>query len=198
MSNNYYDSNTVMSPAIDKLAPALLAAQLKMGNAVKDSKNPFFKSKYADLNSIMDAVVPALTEQGLLLLQPIEGDKVVSMITDLETGELMASHVFIPSTITDPQKIGACITYFRRFTLQSLLGLQALDDDGNSISAPGNKPTVAKNATAPLAMSNPPAQVSAPTSGAFKRPLGAKTNGSAGPVTQVTEVKKAPVWDGDL
>ncbi len=172
----------------------LMLAKGNFEKVLKSADNPFFKSKFADLNSIMEAVVPALTEQGLLLLQPVEGDKVVTMVVDIESGEKVVSFLTIPTTLTDPQKIGGAVTYFRRYGLQSLLGLMAEDDDGNSISEAANKakPAVKVPVTEVIPIT--------PSSGGFKRPLGApKTNGTAGPVVPAVvskqEVNKLKTWD---
>lgn len=101
----------------------------------KDSKNPFFKSKYFDVNSLIQAVNPILHKNELVLLQPILDCKVWSIIIDSETGNKVESSIDLPN-IQDAQKLGSAITYFRRYTLQSLLGLQAEDDDGNKASKP--------------------------------------------------------------
>ena len=119
----------------------ILEVKKQIGNLSKNSKNPFFKSAYLDLNDLLNAVEPLLQEQGLVLLQPIEGSKVCSVIYDAETNKNLAqSFVNIPESITDPQKIGSCITYFRRYTLKSLLAIAEKDDDGNHASAPTPKP----------------------------------------------------------
>lgn len=111
----------------------LLKVQGTVGAISKDSKNPFFKSNYFDINKLIAEVKPILQENGLILLQPIEGDKVCSVIVDPDTGEEVKSYIyFIPKD--DPQKDGSAITYYRRYTLQSLLGLQAEDDDANLAS----------------------------------------------------------------
>lgn len=122
-----------------KLYKKLAAAMLEFDPILKDKTNPHFKSKYSDINGMLSAVVPSLTKHGLLLLQPAQGDKIVTRIIDLEDGASIESHIMIPPSVTDPQKIGAAITYFRRFTLQALLGLQAEDDDGNSLSTQASK-----------------------------------------------------------
>mgnify|MGYP003654664054 CR=1 FL=1 len=96
----------------------------------KDSKNPFFKSKYFDVNALIGVVRPILTENNLVLLQPIIENQVYSIIIDTDTSEQVESSLILPN-IQDPQKLGSAITYYRRYTLQSLLGLQAEDDDGN-------------------------------------------------------------------
>ena len=110
----------------------LFEAKKEIGKITKDSKNPFFKSNYLSLNGLLDAVEEVLAKQELILLQPIVDGKVITRITDTEDNkELVYSEIELPS-IQDPQKLGSAITYYRRYTLQSLLGLQAEDDDGNS------------------------------------------------------------------
>lgn len=115
----------------------LFAVKSEIGKISKDSSNPFFKSKYFDVNALLENVEPLLQKNKLLLLQPIEGNSVVSSIIDIETGETVSSSIELPNQ-TDPQKLGSAITYYRRYTLQSLLGIQAEDDDANKAS--GNTP----------------------------------------------------------
>ena len=112
----------------------LATAKMNIGKVVKNSKNRHFKNTYADINALLDTVEPELMEVGLLLLQPIEDGKVVSKIIDVETGESISSALELP-LITDPQKVISATTYYRRATIQSLLSLQAVDDDGNTASA---------------------------------------------------------------
>ena len=107
--------------------------QTEVGAISKDSKNPFFKSKYFDINSLIAHVQPLLEQNGLLLLQPIKDQRQMSIIVDVESGDSVESGIDLP-TLTDPQKLGSAITYYRRYTLQSLLGLQAEDDDANLAS----------------------------------------------------------------
>ena len=111
----------------------LLEVQKEVGAISKDSKNPFFKSKYFDINSLIAHVQPLLEENGLLLLQPIEDGVQYSRVIDVESGASIESGLQLPS-LNDPQKLGSAITYYRRYTLQSLLGLQAEDDDANLAS----------------------------------------------------------------
>lgn len=111
----------------------ILEVKKQIGTLSKNSKNPFFKSAYLDLNDLLLAVEPLLQEQKLVLIQPIENNTVYSIIMDAESGEpIINSGLIIPSNITDPQKLGSCITYFRRYTLKSLLAISEGDDDGNS------------------------------------------------------------------
>ena len=114
----------------------------EIGTLTKKSDNPFFKSKYLELSDLLLAVEPLLEKNGLLLMQPVRDNKVWSEIYDVETGEVVQSYLELPN-ISDPQKLGGAITYFRRYTLQALLSLQAVDDDGNEASkAPKKKPTM--------------------------------------------------------
>jgi hypothetical protein len=105
----------------------------EIGAISKDSTNPFFKSKYFDINSLLKHVEPLLQKNGLLLLQPIVKGEVFSEIVDIESGESVTSSIPLPQ-IDDPQKIGSCVSYYRRYTLQSLISLQSEDDDANSAS----------------------------------------------------------------
>ena len=120
----------------------LFEAKKHIGKISKDSKNPFFKSKYFDINGLLDAVEPVLSENGLLLLQPIEDGKVITKIVNVADGVTIQSEMMLPA-LTDAQKLGSAITYFRRYTAQSLLGLQAEDDDAN-LAARKPKPVAKK------------------------------------------------------
>jgi hypothetical protein len=127
------------------LYPKLHAAKQKIGKVVKNSTNPHFKNKYADINGLIETVEPVLLEYGLLLMQPIENGLVSTLIIDIESGDKVVSSMRLPE-IQDPQKIGSAVTYYRRYTLQSLLSLQAEDDDANSASATvkNTKPTISQ------------------------------------------------------
>ena len=115
--------------------------QSEVGAISKDSTNPFFKSKYFDINGLLSHIQPLLKKNRLLLIQPIEDGKVKSVIRDVDSNESFSSEMVLPE-ISDPQKMGSAITYFRRYTLQSLLALQAEDDDGNSASRQAKKKPV--------------------------------------------------------
>jgi hypothetical protein len=128
------------SETITKIASALLKAQMNMGNALKDSKNPFFKSKYADLNSVREACMPSLNANGITALQPmvnIEGKNFINTILLHESGEYLSSLTeIIYSKQNDAQAQGSGITYARRYGLQSFVNIGAEDDDGNKASQP--------------------------------------------------------------
>lgn len=125
-----------------ELLKALSNVKAEIGKMSKDSDNPFFQSKYFDINQLLEHSEPILQKHGLLVLQPIIDGKVVTEIYHIETAEKLTSSLEIPN-IPDPQKIGSAITYFRRYTLGSLLAIQAEDDDGNKAS--GNTSTSAVN-----------------------------------------------------
>ena len=123
----------------------LYQVQKEIGTISKDSKNPFYKSKYFDVNSLIKQVTPILDKHNLLLLQPIKDGHQYSIIIDLDGGSVESS-LQLPTNL-DAQKIGSAITYYRRYTLQSLLALQAVDDDGNLASKvkPTDKKTLHYN-----------------------------------------------------
>ena len=111
----------------------LFNLQQEIGTISKDAKNPFYKSKYFDINSLIKQLQPLFKKHKLLLLQPIEEDMVVSKLICIDGTGGVISALKLPE-IPDPQKLGSCITYYRRYTLASLLGLQAVDDDANVAS----------------------------------------------------------------
>jgi hypothetical protein len=124
-----------------KIYQKIIEAKREIGKVAKNAKNPHFKNTYADLNALIEAVEPILLEKGLMLLQPIIENKVFSKIIDAESGECVESYIDLPLSVT-PQAMGSAITYYRRYTLQSLLSLQAVDDDGQAASQPAQKETL--------------------------------------------------------
>ncbi len=125
------------SETIGKVVGALLRAQKNMGNVTKDSKNPFFKSNYADINALRAEAMPALNAEGLVLLQPpttYEGRNYIeTIIAHEESGEFLSSlNEVITSKQNDPQNYLAAQTYTRRGALQAFLSMGSEDDDGNT------------------------------------------------------------------
>ena len=108
----------------------LFNLQQEIGTISKDASNPFYKSRYFDINSLIKQLQPLLKKHRLLLLQPIEDDMVYSKLICVDGTGGVISALKLPE-MNDPQKLGSCITYYRRYTLASLLGLQAVDDDAN-------------------------------------------------------------------
>lgn len=113
----------------------LLNAKKNIGKVQKNAKNPHFKNNYTDINALIEAVEPILLENDLLLLQPVINGKVITQIIDVETGEKIESILELDGNL-NPQQRGSQITYYRRYTLQSILSLQTTDDDGNMASVP--------------------------------------------------------------
>ena len=139
------------SQSLVNLAPALVKAQKSMQAAVKDSNNPFFKSKYADMNSVMDAVKGPCHDNGLCFVQVChDHERCIGVETIIihDSGEwLSCGEVVLPAAKDDPQGYGSSTTYARRYSLSSAFGVGAEDDDGNAASqAPaqqqqwGNRP----------------------------------------------------------
>lgn len=127
-----------MSPTIGKLAGALAKAQSLMGAALKDSNNPFFKTKYADLASIIAAIKP-IHDFGLSYSQhPIGKTGMVTLLMH-ESGEWVKSEMHMKPTKDDAQGQGSAQTYMRRYGLQAVCGIPADDDDGNAASEPNVK-----------------------------------------------------------
>ena len=124
----------------------LLQFQQQMVAISKDSTNPFFKSKYFDINKLLEEVKPVLNELGLVLVQAlsnIDGKPAIKTelynVDNTEQFPLLSSTTPLPEN-PDPQKMGSIITYYRRYAIQTLLCLQAEDDDANLASKPLAKP----------------------------------------------------------
>lgn len=145
------------SSSISNISKALLKAQKNIGAAKKGSSNPFFKSTYADLGSVLEAIKDSLNNEGIVILQPhsteLIGDQIVSFVeTTLlhgESGEFITSRTRMD--IKEGAKaieIGSQITYMRRYSLQSLVSLPSVDDDGSAASKLKNtsKPALKKTA----------------------------------------------------
>lgn len=115
----------------------LLQFQTQIGIIKKDSKNPHFKNTYASLEQILSEVKPILTYCGLILLQPINDKGVCTVITMVDGTEtdFVESYIPLPTNLA-PQPLGSAITYYRRYTLSSLLALEIDDDDAQSASKP--------------------------------------------------------------
>ena len=137
------------SETINELATALAKAQGEISAAHADSENPFFQSKYADLTSVWDACRAPLSKNGLAVTQtmnPVEQG--ISVVTTLfhSSGQWVRGELVMMPNKNDPQGVGSCITYNRRYSLSAMVGISPEDDDGNEASkgkAP-NKTTTRK------------------------------------------------------
>jgi len=133
------------SESIAGLAAALAKAQGAMKGAVKDSANPFFKSKYADLASVVEAIRAAFSANGLSYIQTVQSSeldevRVETMILH-SSGEWISCGVLaLPVSKNDAQGYGSALTYARRYSLSAAVGVAPEDDDGNAAVAA--KPTV--------------------------------------------------------
>lgn len=130
------------SESINELATALCAAQAEMGGAVKDSANPFFKSKYADLTSVVKAIKEPFANHGLSYTQfPCAADGCVGVTTRLmhSSGQWLESSYMLPMVKNDPQAAGSAITYARRYALQAMAGIPTADDDAESAMLRGQE-----------------------------------------------------------
>ena len=147
------------SESIKQLAAALNKAQSEMSGAKKSSKNPFFKSKYADLKEVIECVKAPFANNGLSFSQfPISSDGFAGVETILmhESGEYISNEFTLKCAKNDPQGMGSAITYARRYSLQSVAGVPAEDDDGEGAMkrqyiAPALKPMTKAEAIDSLA-----------------------------------------------
>lgn len=122
---------------MENIYKKLYALQTEIGAIGKSETNPFFKSKYFDINKLLSALKPMLKKHNLLILQPLtyleSRAAIKTVVVDVDSGEMIEDTTLLPNT-TKPQDSGSAITYFRRYALQSLLLLEAEDDDGNKSS----------------------------------------------------------------
>ena len=138
------------SEAVNELAAALAKAQAAMKNAVLNKVNPHFKSKYADLAGIRDAVTPALSTNGIAVTQTLDAD--VNDRYYVRTRLLHTSGQWIESLcpiigMADMQKMGSAITYARRYSLSAICGIAAdEDDDANATVEKASGPKVVTKA----------------------------------------------------
>jgi hypothetical protein len=142
------------SETIGALAAALAKAQGQMAGAMKDSTNPHFKSKYADLASIVEAIKAPLSNNGIAYVQTVvEHESAAGIETILmhSSGEWMSTGpCFVPVAKTDAQGYGSAMTYARRYSLAAACGCAPEDDDGNAAAkaAPKSRVLVAAEAAA--------------------------------------------------
>ena len=125
---------------MQKISTALVKAQKAFGPALKTSTNPHFKSKYADLAACIEAVIDALNDNGIALVQQshdcADGVTIETLFIH-ESGETLSGGKFhVPASKQDPQGYGSAMTYARRYALQAACGIAPEDDDGNRAVAP--------------------------------------------------------------
>lgn len=135
-------------PEPNTLASAMAAAFGEIEGATKSANNPHFKSKYADLTSVIEAIKPALTAHGLFFTQrpePSESGVTISTVLHHAGGEVLElGTLFVPANKNDAQAFGSALTYARRYALVTAFGVPTEDDDGNAAtkSPPVEKPAL--------------------------------------------------------
>lgn len=134
------DSQFETSETITKIATALMEFQSKVELVKKTAENDFFKSKYADLGSIIETIKKPLSDAKLSYVQmPFGTNKLVTILMH-ESGEFFKSIVDMAPKGTSPQEVGSAITYYRRYSLSAILGIATEeDDDGNASSGAGQE-----------------------------------------------------------
>lgn len=167
---------------VAKLAEALSKAQAAITHAPKDSKNPHFKSMYADLASVWGAIRKPLTDNGLSVTQGLNTNAASTLGIFLDTtlmhssGESVSSQypiILAPEKLSNPQNLGAAVTYARRYALAAIVGIAQDDDDGNSVSLPQNKVgDVVDKGDGPWTVAAVREQVSGETLATYKVPFG--------------------------
>ena len=131
------------SDTINELAAALAKAQAKIEGAAKEAVNPHFRNKYADLGNVWAAIREPLTSNGLSVVQLLRGaERGVECETILmhSTGQYIAETLFVPVNKNDAQGYGSAATYARRYSLQAMVGIAPVDDDGEGARGKGDEP----------------------------------------------------------
>lgn len=129
------------SPSIAEITKALCAVQSEIKGAVKDSDNPFFRSKYADLASVWEACRVPLNKHGLAVFQSIDGDSTGVLVTTMLahiSGEWVRDRAYASPKDMTPQSVGSATTYLRRYGLAAIVGVVQVDDDAESSQPRGN------------------------------------------------------------
>lgn len=174
------------SEALDKLAPALAAAQASLSSAKKDSLNPHFRNQYASLQSIWDAAREVLAPNGLSVIQTFEqSDGTCLNLRTLllhNSGQWVAGTISLQPVKPDPQQMGSAATYARRYSLSAILGIVADDDDDGEASshAPSEHTTYAKAISTP-ARANPAPEPQKPAKAKETALSGVSSNAAEAP-----------------
>lgn len=174
------------SESIKTIAPLLLQAQQQMGDVKKGAANPYFNSSYADLNSIREAAIPVLNALGIAVLQPtvvVEGKHYVETVLLHTSGEFISSQTAIVNDKGTAQAEGSGLSYARRYGLQALLNIGAVDDDAEG--ATKRTPAVEKKV-----ITSTPATETAARKSTFKKAASAT-------VTDITPNASAPEVDSE-
>ena len=149
VDTSFFEGLRNQSGKLEKLATALAKAQGEIVGARKTSKNPYFKSDYADLFEVLEATRPILSRHGLSIVQTNGGVEVIGTTAFLHVGTMLMHtsgqwiRSFIPLPIETPincHKLGSAMTYGRRYGLSAMVGIAQMDDDGNAATEGTTKP----------------------------------------------------------
>ena len=113
---------------------ALATLQDNINTVIKKEDNPYFKSKYADLNAIFAEVKTKIRENGFILIQTVQHNYLHTELVHIETGDKLESDMDLLTVKADMQQLGSAVTYARRYSLLPLLNIETEDDDGNLAS----------------------------------------------------------------
>ena len=124
---------------VSSIHASFIAAQAEFGAAVKGAVNPYFKSRYADLSAVLEAVLPALNKHGLGLLYRVHdcdvGVRLEAVVIHTSGEELSSGILHLPVAKNDSQAVGSALSYGKRYLAIGIFALQTADDDGNAATA---------------------------------------------------------------
>ena len=149
VETSFFQGLVKQSGKLEQLATALAKAQSEIVGARKTSKNPFFKSDYADLFEVLEATRPILSKHGLSIVQTNDGVEIIGSTAFLHVGTMLMHtsgqwiRSFIPLPIESPvncHKLGSAMTYGRRYGLSAMVGIAQMDDDGNAATTGSTNP----------------------------------------------------------
>lgn len=151
----YESAETRWSDTRSELAKAMCKAQAALAPVLKDKTNPAFRSKYADLGAVLEAILPAFNANGLSLVQAPSNDGTLVGVTTFllhDSGEWLETTLRMRPVKPDPQGVGSAITYARRYAALAVAGAAPEDDDGNAASAaqPKAKKAIPRGEVGPL------------------------------------------------
>ena len=125
--------------SVSSIHASFIAAQAEFGAAVKGAVNPHFKSRYADLSAVLEAVLPALNKHGLGLLYRVHdcdvGVRLEAVVIHTSGEELSSGILHLPVAKNDSQAVGSALSYGKRYLATGIFALQTADDDGNAATA---------------------------------------------------------------
>lgn len=124
---------------VSSIHASFIAAQAEFGAAVKGAVNPHFKSRYADLSAVLEAVLPALNKHGLGLLYRVHdcdvGVRLEAVVIHTSGEELSSGILHLPVAKNDSQAVGSALSYGKRYLGTGIFALQTADDDGHAATA---------------------------------------------------------------